>query len=843
MSGVVSLSGIRYIYEARLATRAVRIQEGFAVLGIAVGVALLFASQVSSSSLDHAVAQLNDQLVGNAQVQLQARSFQGVPERLLDEVRRVPGVKVALPILERQVNVIGSHGERPVLLLGVEPQAMKVSSRFDHRFSAKQLAQLPAIALPAPLDHEIGAGPLEPARVQVGARFAETLVGATLGEAEIGALVRSPIAVTSINYAQRLTQAPSTLTRIFVRYEPARASVARAALTALARKWSVNLRPSTFESRLFAVAVAPENKSEQLFSGISALVGFLFALNAMLVTVPSRRKLVEDLYPHGYTPAMIVQILLVNAVALGVLGCVLGLILGDVLSIAVFHATPGYLTFAFPVGSARVIEWQTVVLSAAVAMIAALAGVMWPLREILWGPQEPAERRTVDRRWSTAGLLLVGAASLAVTTYTLLDDTRAAVIGNVTLVVALACLLPLVFRGAVALFGRLSFILDDVGSGLAVSELDSPPSRVRYLAIAGTAALAVFGTVEFGGTQANLVRGLDASIRGMDASTDLWVLPSGGSSLQTTIPFQPVNTARLAAIPGVRSLSVYRGSFLDWGEHRIWVIAPGAAVQHPIPASQLLSGSLPTASARLASGGWAVLSQGLAREHHLHVGQSFTLPAPRGVTLRLAATTTNLGWPPGAVIMSAADYATAWGSTVPSAYEIQTSRPAAVERPLIVHALAGLGLSVQTAEEREARHYAAAQQGLSRLTQIRILILVAAILAVIGAMSAMISSRREQIATLKCHGISERALWRSLMWESTVILATGCTLGALFGLYAQLLGSHFLSVVTGFPIVFNIEGVAAVTSFALVSLITVVVLAIPGYRVVRVPPSTVSPAH
>jgi ABC-type microcin C transport system permease subunit YejE len=74
-------------------------------------------------------------------------------------------------------------------------------------------------------------------------------------------------------------------------------------------------------------------------------------------------------------------------------------------------------------------------------------------------------------------------------------------------------------------------------------------------------------------------------------------------------------------------------------------------------------------------------------------------------------------------------------------------------------------------------------------------------------------------------------------------LVTGCLTGAVFGLYAQLLGSHFLSVVTGFPIQFNLELIAAFTSFALVTVITVAVLAIPGYRVVCVPPSTVSPAH
>ncbi len=840
---MVRLSGIRYIFEARLATRAVLVQEGFAVLGIAVGVALLFASQVSSTSLDRAVAQLNDQLVGGAQVQLQTRSAQGVSERLLTEARHVAGVASAQPILERQINVIGSRGQRPVYLLGVEPSAMKLSSKLRHRFSNQQLAHVQAIALPVPLDHEIGTGPLEPVRAQIGARFVETFVGATLGEHEIGGLARSPVAVTSINYAQQLTRQPGMLTRIFVRYRPSDAHTARAALAALARRWDVGFEPSTYETRLFQTATAPENISEELFSGISALVGFLFALNAMLVTVPSRRKLIEDLYPHGYTPGMILQILMINALVLGVLGCVLGIVLGDVLSLAVFDTTPGYLTFAFPVGSARVITWQTVALAVATGMLAAIAGVMWPLREILQGPRERVGRDHLGRRWWTIGLLVTAVLGLAITTYTLVYDTRAAVVGNVTLVIALTCMLPFIFGAAVTLFKRLSNALNDVGSGLAVSELESPHSRVRYLAIAGTAALAVFGTVEFGGTQANLTRGLDASIRGMDSSASIWVLPSGGSSLQTTIPFAPLRESRLTSIPGVRQASAYRGSFLNWGDHRIWVIAPGSGIQHPVPESQILRGSAARATALVRKGGWAVLSDGLAREHHLRVGESFTLPAPRSSTFRLAGTTTNLGWPPGAVIMSAADFAAAWQSGAPSAYQIQTSRPAALVRPLILRALHGLGLSVQTASEREQLHYAAAQQGLSRLTQIRVLILLAAILAVVAAMSAMISSRREQIAALKCHGIPERALWRSLIWESAVILASGCTLGAIFGLYAQLLGSHFLSTVTGFPIEFTIEGVAAITSFALVTLITIAVLAIPGYRVVRVPASTVSPAQ
>ena len=150
---------------------------------------------------------------------------------------------------------------------------------------------------------------------------------------------------------------------------------------------------------------------------------------------------------------------------------------------------------------------------------------------------------------------------------------------------------------------------------------------------------------------------------------------------------------------------------------------------------------------------------------------------------------------------------------------------------------------VETSAERQQRHYTLAAQGLSRLTQIRLLVLIAAILAVVGAMGAMIWQRRDLIASLKCHGYGEGVLWRWLLCESAVLLIAGCSIGAIFGLYAQLLGSHFLAIVTGFPIVFNVEGSAAISSFALIGVIAVAVVAIPGYLVVRVPPKTVSPAY
>jgi putative ABC transport system permease protein len=584
-----------------------------------------------------------------------------------------------------------------------------------------------------------------------------------------------------------------------------------------------------------------------LFSGISALVGFMFALNAMLITVPSRRRLIEEIRPQGATRRMTIKILLFDAAVLGFLACVLGLAFGELLSLIAFRATPGYLSFAFPVGNDRVVTWQTILLAVAAGFTAAAVGVLWPLRSILARPLQAGEeaRHAPHAAW-TVVRLAIGLACLGVTTVVLVLDTEAAIFGNITLVIALICLLPLLFDGLLWLFARAQSHLNSAATLLTVVGLRDRQTRVRSLAIAATAAIAVFGTIAFQGAQANLTSGLDAAAHGIDSSADVWVTSSGESNAFATTPFKDTSSRALARLPGVASVGLYRGSFLDWNAQRLWVLAPPADTRQPIPVGQLVSGDVRLATRRIRSGGWAVLSQALATEHHLHVGQTFVLPTPHPTVLRVAGLSTNLGWPPGAIILNATDYASAWGTSDPSAYEIQATpgTPARAVRSLVQRALGSeTGLIVETSTEREHRHYALAAQSLSRLTQIRILVIIAAILAVTGAIISMLWQRRDTIASMKVDGYHRNVLRRWLLCETAILLIAGCTIGAVFGLYAQLLISHALATVTGFPITFNIEVLAALSNFAFVSVIATAIAALPRHLVVRAPASATSAAH
>ncbi len=271
--------------------------------------------------------------------------------------------------------------------------------------------------------------------------------------------------------------------------------------------------------------------------------------------------------------------------------------------------------------------------------------------------------------------------------------------------------------------------------------------------------------------------------REIDASAEVWATPGGESGLLTTIPFRATALASLARVPGVSSVGLYRGSFLNWGDRRLWILGPPANTGQPIPPTQMVSGNLALATDRVRDGGWAVISQALASEHHLHVGQAFTLPAPRPIRLRVAALSTNLGWPPGAIILSSSDYARAWGSGDPSAYEIQTAPGVSA---VAVRSGVQRALGPRTDSRLKPSLNASSvitllsAQGLSRLTQIRLLVLIAAVLAVAGAMGSMIWQRRDLVAFIKRQGYRRSVLWRWLLCESALLLAAGCLIGAVF---------------------------------------------------------------
>jgi putative ABC transport system permease protein len=846
----VRLSGLLYFYGRRLRTRPV--QELLAGTGIAIGVALVFAVQVANSSITDASSAIVHGIAGSSTLQLRSRAPSGFDERLLGRVRRLPGVALAAPVLDQNASLVGPGGRRAAIVLASGAASLlALDGSITRNISLGDLSR-PGVILPSATAQAVGlpstgtrskGGRALHVTLELRGRAVSVAVIAVLGPETIGALSGALAAIAPLGYVQHIMGLPGRVTRILITTKRGRRASVQRELTRLAGG-RLTVAPADQDVTLLEQAVAPNTKATGFFVLVSAVVGFLLAFNAMLLTVPERRRMIADLRMQGVRRGQLVKMLAFQATCLGLTASLVGLVGGDFLSRTIFHTTPTYLAAAFSLGTQTVIGLRPLLLALAGGMIATFLAVAPPLLDlrraravdaVYFEDGEPGQ--AIDGRvqlWLFGG----AAALILASSGPLLVWPSAIVIATVGLAIATLLVIPLAFRLIVALAERVAALSPRLNM-LTVAVRALRATTVRSLALAATGAIAVFGCVVAEDAHNDLLHGLYRDYSEYVSTADLWVVNSNDALATGSFPPGGL-PARIAAVPGVASVRAYRGGFLDFDGRRVWIIARAAATRAPIPVSQLQEGSVESATARLHRGGWITVSQQIAEAHHARVGDTLTLPTPSGpVSYRIAATTTNLGWSAGAIILSGADYTRAWASTDATALEVDTRPGATIStvKRAVRHVLgAGSALTVQTSGQRAAQADALARQGLSRMSQITLLLMIAAALAMAAAIGAGIWQRRASLAALRIHSFSPWQLRGVLACESVLVLGTGGLVGACAGVYGHLLCDRYLRLTTGFPAPFAVEGVRTVQTILLIVVGALVVLAIPGYVASQAPP-------
>src|SRR6201998_2743308 len=448
------LSNIAHLYLARLKARTVLLQEALAVLGIAVGVALLFAAQIANTTLNGSVAQLTSGVIGKATYQLAGRNSAGFSAAVFNEVQSLPGVAHAVPILEQQALVSGPRGRTTdVDLLASDPRDVRLAGPLLSHISGSQLAGQDVLALTETTAKSIGG--LNETTIMVNWRRSRVPGTAELTEGDIGQLAHSPVVIAPLTFGQELSGLPGRLTRIFIQPDVGKQRQVRSELRKIARG-RLNVQPANFDSTLFNRAAAPVNQSPTTFAIICSLVGFAFAFCSMLLTVDVRRGLVRELRRGGATRPETIKVVMFDALVLGFFASAIGLAFGDLLSLLVFGTNPGYLTFAFPVGAQRIITLQSALFSVAIGMLASSIGVLTPMRDI-WSGVLADGVSSGDRlagRWTL--VLSSGAVvCLGATTLIFLSAPQSAIVGVIVLLLALLLLLPPLGDAGRAIFERV----------------------------------------------------------------------------------------------------------------------------------------------------------------------------------------------------------------------------------------------------------------------------------------------------------------------------------------------------------------------------------------------------
>jgi putative ABC transport system permease protein len=839
--GGLKMSVLVRLYRIRLRDHAM--QELLAGSGIAVGVALVFGVLVANTSATGSAREVLNAVIGSAQLQLAARSEEGFSEQLAERASSLNGVHDSAYLLRTNGVIVGPGGRRSIQLVGVTAGLVGFGGAATQDLGAGEAVLSGGIGLPSAVGEAIGAKTGSVVTLLADGRVHRVLVRAVLNSGAIGALAQSGLAVAQLGRAQALAGEPGRVTQVLIGTYPGAQQRVSGELRRLAGG-RVEVEPADNEWRLLSETAKPTSQSTRLFAGISVMVGFLLALNAMLLTVPERRRLIAEMVSQGFDSRQVRMMLACEATTLGLIASLVGVALGEVLAHIIFAQSPIYLEVAFPVSEHQAVHWTTVAIAVGCGVAAALAATLSPVLDlrsgasvdaVLHAPGDPGQsiRASTARRLGYVGALIILATTIGV-----VADPGLTVFGGIALAAAAVALIPLAFTTVTRLLKPLSKRI--AGSMLSVAVIETEATVTRSVALAAVAALAIYGAVAIEGARTDLIRGLDTATVQFFGTADLWITPGTNDLTTTSFAADHLSTV-LARVPGVASVRTYQGGLLDDGPRRLWIRARSPEAPWMLQASQMVRGELFRATERLRRGGWAAVPEGFASEHHLHVGSSFALPAPAGAApLRVAAITTNVGWPPGGITLNAADYRRYWQTPDPAALEV-TLKPGVTPaggRLAVALALAPTGLRVQTTHERVGQFEHNLREGLRSLADISTLLLLMAALSLAAALSTAIWQRRNRLAALKTQGFDRWQLWRSLLLESAIVLGIGAADGAILGIYGHALANRWLRIATGFPAPFSPELVQVLVALLLVAGIALAVVALPGYKAATVPAAT-----
>jgi putative ABC transport system permease protein len=842
-----------YLYQRRLRVHAV--QELLAGLGVAFAVALIFATTVVSGSVTKSAAEVVHTVVGPATLQLRTSRSTGMDQRLLTRVEHLSGVKQAAPLLEQTATLEGAHGTLTTVDLAGADTSLVVLDGLAHTLPIATLApggiglseiSAQAIGVPARLagTPRVSTGGGESISLRLRGQALHMKVSDVLGPEAFGALSQANVAVMPLADLQRLAGLNGRITRILVEAKPGMEAVVRGELRELAGG-HLEVVSTNQDVELLHQALRPSNQASTFFASISVLLGVLLAFNALLLTVPERRRAIADLRLIGVKRTAIVQMLLFQTLCLSAAASAVGLLGGYALSRGVFHQSTGYLAEAFTLGTNTIVTAQPLILALIAGLLATFLASAVPLLDLRRGGaldavyQESAAPGSVLSHKARWGLAIAGTGLLAATTVLFVTTPLLALTACALLALATVLVCPLAFAGVLNAGQALTHRFQQL-TILPVALSSLRATTVRSLALAATGSVALFGSVALGGSRGDLLHGIKRFAHSYSDDADIWVGNPGDN--QATVDFRTDGVPRrIRRIGGVASVQEFQGGFLQLGDRRVWIIARPPGGDRKVLESQISGGSLAKALMGLAEGGGIVLSKQIAEEHNVGIGEMLTLPTPSGpASFRIASTTTNLAWSPGVIFMSTADYSRLWATHTPTALGIHLASgadPARIRRRVELALGPGSGLGVTTAPEREASINKLTGEGLSQLGEISLLLLITAILAMSAALTSAIWGRRVSLAALRLSGVMSHRVRLILLVESALMLGAGCITGALAGVYGQVVIDGYLNRVTGFPVESLGAGLRPFEIFVLVMAVVLAIATVPAWLASRVSPT------
>ena len=770
------------------------LRTSLTVAGVALGVAVVSATLITSRSADQAVQGAAAELLGRAELRVRAFRDEGFTPGAVQTLRSLPGVVAAAPVSERRLLVSTAPGPREqvfnLLVIGLEPAA-------EQQIRAPKLEAGVFLSADSPTDavvprgwasdHGLGLGDqlLLSGRVQSAAPL--RIVG-LIDQTGFGALNQGAVALVSRQILDSSFAVPAPLAYVDLDIGSARQADVEAALD---RSMS---EPFVVETR--ADAAAQLGRTQASFAGISFLFGLVALVvgaflvgNTLAMTVAERTREIGLLRAAGTTRRQILGLFLRQGAAIGAVGAAIGILLGIGLAAAMIGflgSTRAVLVAGLP------LDLGALLLAFGLGIVVTLVGAGAPaLRAASLSPLEALRPSRHTGGGALAGqlrwlvLLEVGVVVAGLILYPL---NR----GNAP-VIPLLLSLALLVGGAVA----ASFVLEPLGrivgqpfewffgaEGL-LGRTNLSRDRVRTGLTIGALMIGLASVVAIG-----------AVAESTRATADRWVgsvLP-GGHAIRLGVaveaeqlrPTFEATSGLQAASPIVEFPAVIDAATR---QEQVGIAGIDPTVFQDAGALLFRGGSRAAAFQALRDGGAVLIPDGLAQRGGFRVGDLLRIGLPGSTpqdfkVAGILSYTLPGRTPEGSLLIGLSDAREKFGETKSSLWAMvpkPNTSPAAFDSAVRATAASLAGESL-TAHELASQLSRSLDGLIGLFDALALIAVVVAALGIVNTLSVGVSERVREIAILRSHGMTVGQVQAMVVAEAAIMGAVGGLAAIVTGL-------------------------------------------------------------
>lgn len=773
-----------------------------AIVGVAMGVASVVAIQTLNQGALLAFDGSVRAISGQADLSV-VGTVPAFDEKLLVPVLADPQVTAAWPICRVDAAVRG----RPGLLLDIVGVDLLAPVRYPTT-GAERLdsGSLPGdvvaaltrpgwVALTPALADEQGWAVGDTLIVSSGSRTAVLTIGALVDFQSLEPLAPRTLAVMDIARVQDALARPGLIHQIDIRLEK------DADPLEVAARLDRKLAPA-------AAVLTPEQRSQDAegllaafrlnltaLSLISVFVGLFLVLASVQASLVRRRREFGLLRCLGAGPPQMIALILSETAVLGALGSAIGIPLGYLVALWNLDTVSATLTSIYVLeGIDRlVLPPQVIALGAAVGVLGALAGAIYPALEMvrrdtlqLLAPvtlHEQTDR--MSGRLSALAALLAVAGTAVFFLWTWPTRWGGFAYGAV-MMISLPLIVPLVVRSA----GRLARPRG-MGPSLSwrnlVARLQATSFAVAALGV--TVSMLVGVTVLVGSFRQTLSSWLDVTIRAdIYVTSESWVRSGEEAFLDRALLDELAADPEVAAIEEQRRLRVRT----EDGRFRIWLSGirvaglPGAELATRLP---LLQGDPEEVTRRLDTG-QVLIGEPLARKAHLAAGDTLRLAGPQGpIAWRIAGVAYDYTSEGGTAFVTMPTYDAVFGPGPPNntALFLRDGESAEAVTAVLRARYADRPLIFRSNRDLRREVLAIFDQTFAVTRTLQTLALLTAVLGVSLTLLVQSRERTGELALLRSLGATRRQVFGLFLGEGVTIGFLGLVMGLLGGAGLALL--------------------------------------------------------